>query len=76
MSTMSTAGESIAYRVIIVSVLGPALAIPLCAIRVYTKLRILRNTGYDDYAIFCATVRTGNPEILREHPEVDSRHSF
>ncbi|USP75496.1 hypothetical protein yc1106_02770 [Curvularia clavata] len=56
MSSMSTPGESIAYRVIIVSVLGPVLAIPLCAIRVYTKLRILRNTGYDDYAIFFATL--------------------
>lgn len=40
--------ESIAYRVIIVSVLGPVVAIPLCVLRLYTKRYILRNTGYDD----------------------------
>lgn len=48
MSSTSTAGESIAYRVIIPSVLGPVVALPLCGIRMYTKLYILRNTGYDD----------------------------
>jgi hypothetical protein len=40
--------ESIAYRVIVASVLGPVIAIPICAIRLYTKRYILRNTGYDD----------------------------
>ncbi|EUC46078.1 hypothetical protein COCMIDRAFT_93891 [Bipolaris oryzae ATCC 44560] len=52
----STAGESIAYRVIIPSVLGPVVALPLCGIRMYTKLYILRNTGHDDYAIALATI--------------------
>ncbi|KAH8728278.1 hypothetical protein GQ44DRAFT_702086 [Phaeosphaeriaceae sp. PMI808] len=46
--------ESIAYRVIIVSVLGPIIAIPICILRLYTKRYILQNTGYDDYAIALA----------------------
>ncbi|KAF2820097.1 hypothetical protein CC86DRAFT_374790 [Ophiobolus disseminans] len=48
--------ESIAYRVIIACILGPAIAIPICIIRLYTKRYILRNTGYDDYAIVLATI--------------------
>jgi len=48
MSADKSSGESIAYRVIIASVLGPVIAIPLCIVRLYTKRYILRNTGYDD----------------------------
>ncbi|KAH7339211.1 hypothetical protein BKA66DRAFT_544228 [Pyrenochaeta sp. MPI-SDFR-AT-0127] len=48
--------KSIAYRVIIASVLGPVVAIPLCVLRLYTKRYVLRNTGYDDYAIALATL--------------------
>jgi hypothetical protein len=40
--------ESIAYRVIVASVLGPVVAIPLCILRLYSKRYVLRNTGYDD----------------------------
>lgn len=40
--------ESIAHRVIIISVLGAVIGIPLCLIRLYTKRRILRNFGWDD----------------------------
>ncbi|CAA9960528.1 hypothetical protein PTMSG1_03930 [Pyrenophora teres f. maculata] len=56
MASDKSAGESIAYRVIIASVLGPVVAIPLCVVRLYTKRYILRNTGYDDYAITIATL--------------------
>lgn len=40
--------ESIAHRVIIISVLGAAVAIPICSVRLYTKRRILQNFGWDD----------------------------
>jgi len=40
--------ESIAYRIIIASVLGPVITIPICIVRLYTKKYILRNVGYDD----------------------------
>ncbi|KAF2131230.1 hypothetical protein P153DRAFT_287580 [Dothidotthia symphoricarpi CBS 119687] len=48
--------ESIAHRVIIVSVLGAAITIPICLIRLYTKRYILRNVGWDDYSIVVATI--------------------
>lgn len=40
--------ESIAHRVIIVSVLGAVIAIPICFVRLYTKRAILRTFGWDD----------------------------
>jgi hypothetical protein len=40
--------ESIAHRVVVISVLGAAIAIPICLLRLYTKRRILRNFGLDD----------------------------
>lgn len=40
--------ESIAYRVIIAAVLGPAIALPIFGVRLYTRQCILRNVGYDD----------------------------
>lgn len=40
--------ESIAHRVVAISVLGAAIAIPVCLLRLYTKRRILRNFGWDD----------------------------
>lgn len=48
--------ESIAYRVVIASVLGPTIAIPICAVRLYTRRYILQSVGYDDYAIVLATI--------------------
>ncbi|KAH7067116.1 hypothetical protein FB567DRAFT_259816 [Paraphoma chrysanthemicola] len=48
--------ESIAYRVIIVAVIGPVIAIPICGLRLYTKRYILRNTGWDDHAIALAVL--------------------
>ncbi|UPX19597.1 uncharacterized protein EKO05_0009855 [Ascochyta rabiei] len=47
--------ESIAHRVIVVSVLGAVITIPICLVRLYTKHRILRNFGWDDYSIMLAT---------------------
>jgi hypothetical protein len=32
----------------VISVLGAAIAIPICLLRLYTKRRILRNFGLDD----------------------------
>lgn len=40
--------ESIAHRVIIVSVLGAVIALPICLVRLYTKRYILRNLDWDD----------------------------
>lgn len=40
--------ESIAYRVIVASVLGPVITIPICLLRLYTKRCILRLVSYDD----------------------------
>lgn len=40
--------ESIAHRVIVISVLGAVIAIPICLVRLYTKRTILRNFGWDD----------------------------
>jgi hypothetical protein len=40
--------ESIAHRVIIISVLGAVIAIPICLVRLYTKRAILRTFGWDD----------------------------
>ncbi|KAH7335631.1 hypothetical protein BKA66DRAFT_479958 [Pyrenochaeta sp. MPI-SDFR-AT-0127] len=48
--------ESITHRVIIASVLGPVITIPICLVRLYTKRCILRRVGYDDYAIILATL--------------------
>lgn len=48
--------ESIAHRVIIVSVLGAVITIPICAIRLYTKRFILENVGWEDYSIVIATL--------------------
>jgi len=44
--------ESIAYRVIIVAVIGPLLTIPICALRLYTKRNFLRAVGLDDCGSF------------------------
>ncbi|KAH6637376.1 hypothetical protein C7974DRAFT_140301 [Boeremia exigua] len=48
--------ESIAHRAVVVSVLGAAIAIPICLIRMYTKRCILKNLGWDDYNIAVATM--------------------
>ncbi|XPS91107.1 hypothetical protein M3J09_000530 [Ascochyta lentis] len=48
--------ESIAHRVIIVSVLGAVITLPICVVRLYTKQQILRNFGWDDYSIMLATI--------------------
>lgn len=40
--------ESIAYRVMIIAVFGPVIAIPVCCVRIYTKRCILQNLGFDD----------------------------
>ncbi|KAF2676341.1 hypothetical protein K458DRAFT_239429, partial [Lentithecium fluviatile CBS 122367] len=48
--------ESIAYRVIIASVIGPVITIPICVLRLYTKRYLLRLIGFDDYAIVLATI--------------------
>src|SRR5438874_1454960 len=40
--------ESIAYRVILASLLGPIIAIPICLVRLYTKRYILRLVTNDD----------------------------
>ncbi|KAJ8116400.1 hypothetical protein OPT61_g2171 [Boeremia exigua] len=48
--------ESIAHRVIIVSVLGAAIATPTCIVRLYTKRHILKNLDWDDFIIVLATI--------------------
>ncbi|EDU48056.1 conserved hypothetical protein [Pyrenophora tritici-repentis Pt-1C-BFP] len=60
MASDKSSGESIAYRVIIASVLGPVVAIPLCVVRLYTKRYILRNTGYDDCKQLVTPKKTTN----------------
>jgi hypothetical protein len=40
--------ESIGYRFILVSVLFPTIAIPICGLRLYTKRYILRAINLDD----------------------------
>ncbi|KAL1596133.1 hypothetical protein SLS59_008124 [Nothophoma quercina] len=52
--------ESIAHRVIIISVLGAVFAIPICLVRLYTKRRILRNFGWDDSPKFYALMKIGD----------------
>lgn len=40
--------ESIAHRVIVVSILGAVITIPICSMRIYTKRTILKSFGWDD----------------------------
>ncbi|KAF1835918.1 hypothetical protein BDW02DRAFT_264401 [Decorospora gaudefroyi] len=56
--------ESIASRLIIASVVGPVITIPLCIVRFYTKRYILRNTGWDDYTIIASTLLALGYSIL------------
>jgi hypothetical protein len=44
--------ESIAYRLIVVSVVGPVVTIPMCGLRLYTNRRILRLEIWDDCEFF------------------------
>ncbi|ORY09604.1 hypothetical protein BCR34DRAFT_368527 [Clohesyomyces aquaticus] len=56
--------ESIAYRVIIVAAVGPAITIPICLLRFYTKRSILRLVTIDDYLIIPATLLAFGFSIL------------
>lgn len=63
--------ESIAWQLILASCLGPALAIPIVAVRFYTAARILKQYHLDDCEFDAHFAQAGN--LLADHdaPHLD-----
>ncbi len=55
---VSNAGHAPGSAVVAATITTTVLAVTITAVRLYTRMRIVKNAGLDDMCITAATVRT------------------
>lgn len=62
--------DSIGHRVLLVAVICPAIAIPICLLRLYTKRVIIKRLDPEDYSITLGMASAPRTLITRLLPEL------